>query len=162
MKLPILRPRTVIALWGVVYVAAATILPIVIFFRLLNSILMCVAIGVVIAYSAGVRRIKVYENRLLMNGIMCTWIGGIYNRALELLRSIQEGTALPTTTQIADMPHWAAPVLTSIGLFIATVGGTLHLLAPGSIEGVVPTRNWLKAGAAFGAGALACLIITTI
>lgn len=42
------------------------------------------------------------------------------------------------------------------GFFVwqAIIGATLHVTAPGAVNGVVPRRNWILTGIAFGGGVL--------
>ncbi len=81
-------------------------------------------------------------------GIGCTWFSEIGQRLWSI------------AWRGLDQPYWMtqSPLLPLL-LYLTLIGGIQHITAPGVINGVIPTRNWIALGASAG---LATLLTLTL
>ena len=111
----------------------------------MNAILLLVAISVLIAYFKpicyAVATGKIDRIDYLIMGVVLSWLSTILNR---LWSTIYRSTGQPSWMFESDV----------LGYFIwmAIIGGILHLAAPGAIDGKVPTKNWIRVGVAVSGG----------
>lgn len=81
-------------------------------------------------------------------GIGCTWISEIGQRLWSIAwRGLEQ-------------PFWMtqSPLLPLL-LYLTLIGGIQHITAPGVINGVIPTRNWIALGASAGLATLLTLLL---
>lgn len=124
--------------------------------RLINSIMLCAALGVVISYSSGLRDPKVpYDSRLLLGAVVLGWIGTGYVRLQAFFQTSVMG--LPERTTL-DTPLEALGG--TLGFFLLTCAAFGHLIAPESVAGRIPTKNWLMLGRSVAGGVFIFVVMT--
>ena len=137
----------------VIYTLGILFLDVTGFRRLFSAIMLAVSVSVFVGYSKGVfARDITTEVRLLLTGILCTWLAVAYSRGYQIVYT----DFLHPFEVVQPEPFWAA-FSSTLGYFAVSVGGMLHLTAPGALGGNIPTRNWLKLGGAVGCGVLVAL-----
>jgi H+/Cl- antiporter ClcA len=111
----------------------------------MSGVLLSVAIGVLATYGHAIldalKKDKPNHVDYLVMGIGLSWLAIGYNRAWGL------------TFRWLDRPtwmndHWSL----SLFLFAAVLAGTLHITAPGAVDGRIPKRNWVRWGLAVAVG----------
>lgn len=128
-------------------------LPTAYMFDLVNALTVAVGVGVLAAYGPGVWRSYQQDEwgggHYLVLGIAVTWIA-------TTLRHMWNWAWRFAGKPDAMIDHPAVAFL----VFLAMLGGTLHLAASGAIDGDIPRRNWLRLGIALAVGlALAFIVI---
>ncbi|HEV2557976.1 MAG TPA: hypothetical protein VGU45_05060 [Microvirga sp.] len=62
--------------------------------------------------------------------------------------------------RLSGQPRWmVSSDVNSFFVWMSILAATLHITAPGAIDGIVPKRNWIMLGLAFGAGFLCASLI---
>lgn len=141
------RSRTVLigagcfALYGVAF----ALIPAPFFGEILNAVLFSVSAGVVVTYSsfafqAACNRSPSSQDYLLL-GIWLGWLAMSVRGAVALYWRYAN-----------KPPEFTDNFLWLLVLHIAVVSATLHLTAPGAIDGRVPARNWILLGIAVAFG----------
>jgi hypothetical protein len=128
-------------LFGIVTIAAGGRLAI----EAGNVILMAMATGIVVAYAPVVRqalqRPLIEGGDILAIGIFIAWLGVAYARGVSIL------------WRLADKPvDWLDSPIWGLHIALSTIGAMCHLVAPGAVEGRVPTRQWIRIGLWVAAG----------
>jgi hypothetical protein len=119
---------------------------------LMNGVMFSVAVAVVATFSRDTIRIiatgDVDREDYLLLGIIAAWASDV---AVRFWTTLVRYLGRPEG--FVDHPILALFLLWGI------VGGVLHLTAPNAIKGKVPTRNWIKVGAAVGIGTVLAFLI---
>lgn len=136
-----------VVFWGV-----AALVPQPTMMRILNICVLSISVAVVTTYMPVWIRTLCKERmdgpEALSLGIGCTWTGEIGQRLWSI---VWRGL---------DQPYWMTQsTLLPLFLFLAVVGGIQHITAPGVINGVIPTRNWIALGVSMGVATLLTLLL---
>lgn len=124
---------------AVTFVSPESLLEIVI------SLSIAVGIGVVAAYIPGAFRALINDPRrggqFLILGILAIWFALIGRSVWSYVY------------RYSGHPEWMVsdPILAYF-VWLSVIGGLLHLLARGALDGNIPRSNWLYAVAVFAAG----------
>lgn len=140
-----------IALWGFFWIAAYWV-PTSYLFYVTNSLTMCLAGGILIAYYPGIKdaliRRDVGGGHWLILGIAVTWFATMARIAWSW------------AWRILDEPEWMthSPFLAFLVWMVAT-GGMLHLIAQDAISGHIPKANWVRLGLLTAGGLFLAFLI---
>lgn len=125
----------------------------------LSTIVRCVtlwiSVAVVISYGRyGLEALatpRMLRDQQLLLGICLSWLASLLQSGLIVYWRIK----FPNTPINSD-------VITFFVL-LQTLGGALHITAPGALNSQVPTRNWIILGMAIGAGVtLAWILLASL
>lgn len=149
MIVSIFRNKTIWVALGLsaIYWLMAFIVPIDVTLETLNWVLVATAVVVTIAYAPTALDALIASRpdrvQQLVLGIICAWVATI---ALRVWVGIW---------RFLDTPEWMVQSR-MIGFFIylSILGGVLHITAPGSVDGIVPKRNWMMLASAILSGGL--------
>lgn len=126
------------------YWIAAIIIPMDILITLLNVILIAIAIAVTVSFFPGVieaiRKDSADKVSQLILGIILSWTAVILNRSWSSIARFYDEEWMQN-----------APIV-GFYIYLAILAGTLHITAPGALNGVVPKRNWITLGCAIASG----------
>ncbi len=143
-----LRLEWVVCLLICIFVGCAWFLSSTLMMRWANSFMLGMGVAVLSSYLPGLWRPGVpYAGRLVIWGVVLTWASATERRVIDMI--VWDRMQEPILWSHGD------PVLTFLGqqvLFTATLGGLMHVAAPGAFEGKVPDRNWALVGVAAGIG----------
>lgn len=121
----------------------------------LQAVRIAIGVAVAVAYGTacldallGPRLDRVHQLAL---GIALAWTAAVLAGSWSLL------------WRLAGEPAWMlGSALEGFLVWLQILGGSLHLTAPGAIDGRVPKRNWIMLGLAAGGGAgLGALLVAT-
>lgn len=138
-------------LWSSFWIIAYFV-PVEYLFYLTNSLVMCLAGGILVAYYPGIKdalvRRDVSGGHWLILGIAVTW--------LTTMGRIGWGWMW----RVLGYPEWMFnnSFLAFLTWMLAT-GGMLHLIAQDAIDGQIPRRNWVRLGALASAGLFLAFVI---
>lgn len=133
--------------WGV-----ALLLPQRAMMQILNICTLSVSVAVVTTYMPVWIRTLCKERldgpEALSLGIGCTWASEIGQRVWSI------------AWRGLDQPLWMtqSPLLPLL-VYLTLIGGVQHITAPGVINGVIPTRNWIALGLSAGVATLLTLLL---
>ena len=143
-------------LWAGILLAAVflplTWLPRAYMFDIVNAMTVAVGTGVLVAYAPGIyRSFKQRQwngSNYLVLGIFVAWLA-LTTRHLWnwLWRYLGQPQAM------IDHPFVAFLV------WLAFMGGTLHLAARGAIDGVIPKDAWIRLGIAVATGVVLAMLV---
>lgn len=112
----------------------------------LNSLAISIAVAVVVTFAPVwistllKRSSEVDGTEWLSLGVGSTWTAEIVQRMWSI------------TWRGLDQPHWmTATWITPFALVLTIAGGVMHVTSPGSMNGIVPRRNWIVLGVSTGA-----------
>lgn len=139
-----------LAFWTTAYFTPFTPVYVVV-----NVIFLALSISVSLSYFAGFLEAliagELREGEQLVMGIWLAWFG---DSLLRIWAMTQRGLGYPDWMVGSD--------IVSFLIFIKLMGATLHMAAPGAVEGEVPRTIWIRLGIAFTLGAaFAALILAT-
>lgn len=128
-------------------------------FEALNVLVRCVtlfvSVAVLVAYGrwgiVALTRKRISRGYQLLLGITLSWLGSLLLSAYIVW---WRARGVPGESISSD--------IATFGAFLTTIGGVLHITAPGAFEEKVPPRNWIMLGLAVAAGVtLAWVLIVT-
>jgi len=111
---------------------------------LVHALRFMVAVAATVAYAVGVRKILQRRpiDRLsqITLGVTVAWFAEACLAFGSLWYRLDD-----------TMTWWTDSPIVAFLLYTKTLGGVLHITAPGAIDGQVPTRNWVILAVAIGA-----------
>lgn len=143
-----------LALPFLLFFILALIFPAVFLIKWLSWILVVVAVGVVSTYIVAVwngllRSGPMPQYTHLAIGIFLAWTGVVMTRTWSGVIRLY-----PLETWMRESYFIAFYIWTTL------MAGIFHMTAPGAIDGVVPTMNWIKIGIAVMIGILLGVVIS--
>lgn len=129
-----------------VFMASAAALDTEVMMRWANSLMLGMGVAVLFSYLPGTwRRGVPYASRLVIWGVCLTWASALERRIIDTL---YWKTIAPPIYGVGE--DLVLTFLAQQVLFTATLGGLMHVCAPGALDGKVPDRNWALVGMAVG------------
>ncbi len=129
-----------------------TYLPPIYLFDLVNALTVAVGIGVLVAYGPGI--FKSFQqprwdgSHYLVLGITATWTATagrhLWNWAWRFMGKPPD-----------MIDHWMVAFM----VWLAFMGGVLHLTAKGAIGGEIPRENWIRLGVVVACGLATAFIV---
>ncbi|HEV7255743.1 MAG TPA: hypothetical protein VGN97_21915 [Mesorhizobium sp.] len=122
----------------------AAFVPPITMIQLMNFLVLAVAIAVTVSYAPGVWR-AVREDRTdrlaqLGLGITLAWVSIVLNRGWNAVMRFTHSEWMETHIFIAFC------------IYLSILAATLHITAPGALDGRIPRRNLVMLGVAVGIG----------
>lgn len=117
-----------------------------------HSIRLAISLAVVVAYTPiclqAVKLRRIDRVHQLSLGIWMGWFSAFLMGVWSL------------AWRMSGKPAWMTESdLNAFFLAMSTMGATLHITAPGAIDGIIPRKNWIMLGIAFAAGALFATLV---